>query len=101
MKDICAIFRYILNMTHDFMDSSSSILIFRYPLLIVKHHKIRLFFRVRMNPYINETVDLFDRILPLHRVLCSHLPFGRCTLLTSKIVLVLQGIGHDRFPIVI
>lgn len=46
VKDICSILRDILHMAHDIVDSLPPILIFRDPLLIIKHCKIRLYCRI-------------------------------------------------------
>lgn len=101
MEDICSVFRDVLGKAHDIMDGLASVLVFGYPLLVVKHHEVRLLFRVRVDPYVDESVDLFGRVLSLLGVLSSLNPFHALAVAVSEVSVVFRSLSEDRFFVVI
>lgn len=74
MKNICAILGNVLSVTSDVVDCLTAISITFAELLSIYHRKIRGHIWVRMNPQINETIQLSDWIFALLRLLSSCLP---------------------------
>lgn len=54
-----------------------------------------------MNPYVDETVDLFGRVLALLGVLSSLNPFHAPAVAISEIFVVFHTFSEDRFFVVI
>lgn len=83
------------------MDGLASVLVLGYPFLVVEHHEVGLLFRVRVDPNVYETVDLFGRILALLGVLSSLNPFHTLAVTAGEILVVFHTFGEDRLFVVI
>ena len=101
VKDICTVLRDILNVAPNVMNSLATILELSYPLFVVQHHKVRLHTRIRVDPDVDESVDLFGDKLPLFSVLLSLLPTHSFAVLPAETVVVFDGFGHDGFAVVV
>jgi len=101
MENICTIFWYILSMTHNIVNSLSSINKFVNPLLIIQHHKIRFYFWISMDPNINECIDFLHWISSLLSVLFSLSPFYFFVTLTTKIRIVFDSFRHYRLAVMV
>lgn len=74
MEDVGPIFRNILDMTIDVVNGLPPIGQSGYPLGVVEHHEVGFDSWVRVNPYINKSVDLFCVVFSLTSLLVSLLP---------------------------
>lgn len=101
MEDICPIFRDILGKTHDIVNGLASVFVFGYPFFVVEHHEVGLLFRVRVDPNVYETVDLFGMVLALLGVLSSLNPFHALAVTAGEVFVVFHTFGEDRFFVVI
>lgn len=92
MEDICSIFRDILSMAPYSMNGLPSVLVFVDPVFIIKHHKVWLNLRVRMNPDIYKGVYFLSHIFPLLSLFFSFFPVNLGAFFTAKIIIVLNSL---------